>query len=325
MGAAETLYRPKGAGHDAPGARRKYIWPRDRLLGAFGRWLDWSPEGTHIMWECDTEKYYQKAVELMSGLAGASQEETSALLMPFFDHPRIQYGGMFLSAAYNLSPLQDFTFDDDVELELQKEWDWNRIGFLGYRLGKGKTLVITGGTGERTGWECEGIIINRASSVALGNRSTGKIVNYGDAGRLEGFSRGTLINCGKAGKFDGAYPELAADFNSDDRTQEYKNKNGITLLTGRETPGKPPGPGLLYKVGGFKIPSTEWHMIRGLREYIESTRSFFMGNPTDQELVAWLRGHDMKRDIERLIHGMEWEEDPLSPFPNGKRLKRCRE
>ena len=172
----ETLYRPKGAGHDAPDREpRNYVQPKDKLVNVFGRWLDIVGSNPNMM----HNRFADKMLYDMSGgricywspRAEISSEEISSLVMCFDSHPNIRNAGVFVTALYNGLRNDDFVFDaEDVVV------DW-----VGWGLQEGNRLTIDCDTGESTGMCNRGVIINNGNSRDLGKATKGHIINRGHA------------------------------------------------------------------------------------------------------------------------------------------------
>ncbi len=309
----ETLYRPKGAGHDAPGERKDYIRPRDELFEAFTGWME------HITGSRMASDFlYDSAMEMMPDLTGATSEKINSVVIPFGDHPDISYAGSFLSAAYNKSGLA--TILADVPLE-------GGVNNLGYRLAEGKRLVIKCGIGHGCGQYSAGTILNYGdmpddtAPLMFGDMSSGTMVNYGRITDSFGEdSTGILVNFGKVHSLgpDGAEkglksPEVTVNFGNVVNvgwgpSGIVVNKGAVSNVLGWKSSGiliaaeKPKLLGRAYsKWASLFLGEEDCRSVPGLLDFIGALEDGLGPHKHYTEVLAHLEGLDVESDIRRIL------------------------
>ncbi len=207
--------------------------PDDPLYHAFGEWLKGTPESIDFLInERKPENCYSKALELIGRIVGLKErttEDIQVVLLQYQDDPKIRYGGLFLSAYYNLIDQKDLVWDLDID---------ERIDWIGYRLDRGKRLALKADSGDWIGHQSNGLLANyadvkgrmapyaKAPAVNFGNvglhmawRAEGAVVNFGSVEGSMAWSakdpsvnfrtvtenmaseaKGSVVNCGSVGE-----------------------------------------------------------------------------------------------------------------------------
>jgi len=182
----ETLYRPKGAGHNVPGERREYVKPRDRLVEAFGKWIRTYKNEPGM----EHPRNYKVASGLVPDMGEVGYEEINSLLCLIEDDPELMLNsGVMISALYNHLGSKDIVYECDTGTE---------ITYLGCSLPEWKRLIIDGNTGFSAAFSSNGPVINYGPGNDLAASSGGLVVNYGEIQRGIGWwGKGPVVNFGK--------------------------------------------------------------------------------------------------------------------------------
>jgi len=279
----ETLYTPRGAGHDAPDNEpRRYVQPMDELAGAFGEWLD-------LRNDRNENWYYEKALEMIPDLSGRESNEISAIIAAFSEHRNIYSAGIFLSAAYNLMDTDDIVFDmpgTDIQL-------------LGYKLGSGKRLIIASDGGYRVGEKSEGTIVSYGRCDRFGENSRGLVINFGNASAFGWMSSSTIINFGETSSMGDGSSGLIINHGGAEKIGRNIGETDPVQITGRVIAATDP----VEYFGALHIIVREagCRGIPGLLEHIEGIRTGLGPHNPNGDVFRFLDDLDVEADVKRIF------------------------
>jgi len=291
----ETLYRPKGAGHSAPGGdRRRYII-NDRLVALANEWLD--KAGLMGGFVGVAENMVRRHFPGRSGgLSGVSNEEINYVQVVLEGHPKGKVGGTLLSALYNMSPLDELMYDDAGTGIV--------LDYLGSGLPRRKKLIIKSRTGKYTGAGSKGTIVNHADGANIGDEDgcPGTVVSFGRDCNIRN-TNGLLLNFGSYTSFRVRNtPAVFMDFQFRDHSGRptgtgsihfYSNIGALESLKGREE----------HDRSGLRLSADETDKIPGLHRWLFMLREALGPGSSDQDVF---RGMDMLRDFGTYLRGAVW-------------------
>ncbi len=292
---SETMYTPKGAGHNAPeGGRKGYVQPRQPLVEAFGNWLR-KLEGRHghdAGWRSHFSTESLRGVDL----EGATCGEINSILVPFEGHPRLCDAGTFLTRAYEMAGIADAVFESDVHVEkVDYGMTHEGIGWLGRESLPGMSLVLLSNTGPSTAMGSRGTTLNYANCCSLGAGAPGVVVNYGEvSGTLGMSSDGTLINFGRVGIFNSGESAYVLDFGRSDWVNAAKDDTRPIVSISIES-------------GKYRLVIdwlTGYEFTDEMKQYLDDLRDRIGPHRHYTEVLAHLKGTDIKGDIRKGIRDM---------------------
>jgi len=336
---SETLYRPKGAGHSAPGGeRRRYVQPRQPLLEAFGEWLDGMGNESHPSFykndfyrDRDTRKHLDEETRKAVGkvnLEGVSPAELSSLLLQFPDNENLPWAGMFLTEAYNQMGEDEIVFDNPLDRE---------ICLIGYGLKEGKKLYARGNLGGYTGYENSGIMVvgDRDDGGMIpsffGQFSSGTIVSHMDSFNFGG-GTGQYINFASVGnQLEGAPFQdqkdegAAVNFGNVKKWFGWGSHNMLVNCKGIEGSFGFEAEGIVLAVRGSQtvvsngtdkpgkllgLSEEQCAQIPRLVEYFQVMEDVLGPHRPYSEIFAFLDGLDIQRDVRKiLVEAGGWKHD----------------
>src|SRR3989338_2412552 len=164
MGVVEAALHRYG-GMEPVGEERRPIMSENVFDVLSAVYSVWKQVGTS-----NADSAYRAAVKLLAPYRKALEGVTQEMFDELFGGANAEHGmaGVFATAAFNLRPLKVLAENKG-------------LGGIGYRLAKGKNLVmlpgsIVGALGFRS--ESEGNIFNYGDAIELGNSRGGLCVNY---------------------------------------------------------------------------------------------------------------------------------------------------
>ena len=190
-------------------SRREVLRPDDPLYRAFEKWLEGAPE-TVPRYLYDSGKrevgdLYRSARRVLSkiDLSGKSPEEINSVLMSFRNDKRLANAGLFLTAAYNKLDQKDIVFDLNID---------QPVSYVGFRLGKGRSLVLKSDTGEWIGTESLGVLVNYANiGGEMAYCAEAPAVNFGEVGEWMSLNaKAPAVNFGEVGEGMGLWAKAPA-------------------------------------------------------------------------------------------------------------------
>jgi len=284
----ETAYKYKPAGQESPNRKRAHK-QKDPLTAAFITYLDTIT---------DFPYYYDAALRATKGFDDISELEINSLLTAAAGHDNIDLAGYFLSALYNRSDIVHIEFTENFIT------DGEELIGLGYKLKKGKTLVIRANVGSENAGHSDGTVLNYGTSIDLGRKATGTVVNYGlchissntktliNFGEIRSLyhqdlmKRQVAINFGKWGGFKHSYGPETIILNYGE-ANDRKQNDRFTMEMNKQ----------------------ECRDIRQLRYYLEDLRDKLHPSRPHTETIAALEKKDINKEIENILrlHGRYFE------------------
>ncbi len=162
--------------------------PDDPLYHAFGEWLKEVPG--EIEYD-NQEPHYQRALEALKGIDGIKPKtpaDLNPILLAHQDYDNIRNAGLFLSAFYNSIDQTDLVWDLDID---------ERINWIGYKLDRGKRLVLKADSGNEIGTESSGLLVNYADVEGdMAWKAEGSAVNFGNVAEFAWDAKGSAVNFG---------------------------------------------------------------------------------------------------------------------------------
>jgi len=320
---SEMGYRFKGAGHEEPEGKRKYVPPSQKLKQAFENWLRTADDSVYD----DHNTYHKedvarKVTEFIIGMVKSKPtiEELHSLLYHYQDHANIKRTGAFLTTLYNRAEDKIIVFDVDIGKKIKE---------LGWNLAKGKILVNKMPVGHDLGSDSKGIVINYADAgdmAGAGLYDTGVLINYGkistnniaspgnsseglwvNAGEVSNLGdrelNGPIINFGKADNIGNDAYDESTIINAGECEALGDKTGGRVLMI------KKPAKDADLSSARLVLDERRCAENPALVKYINNLRNRVEAGRTDYKeainLVKRLTRKKIEKDLERIL-GDEW-------------------
>jgi len=206
-------------------------------------------------------------------LSSITEAEINSLLL--VEHPRLIDAGFVLTAAFNLSDLEDLVVEPVEEFVLRG---------LGWKLAEGKTLTIKTQT-EYAGFAAMGAILNYGSSYHFGFGAQAPIVNYGHVLELGNGAKQPVINFGSAHKLGDEATGAIINYGY---TEYIGNRGKPTINCGK----------VEFIEGTHTINLSETG--NQLADYLDELKDKLGPHRSSAEVVAEIRRRDISNEVSKL-------------------------
>ncbi|GEM_PF-3200338 len=306
----EHLYRPKGAGHDAPGRdRRGYKGPEGGLHRCFVALDAWMRDTPMMIEPEDAREHYDRAMGMLPDLSGVDLGEAHYILKPFEGEEGADRAGLFLSAIHNKHSNRNIVFNPGME---------DAFDFIGYGLRKGKIMVIDCNVGTYLGQEARGAMLLwgdclNSECKPLYDAYGAALFNFGDIDTTLDFKEGMKDKLVTVGGGIGSRYLQIINFGYMRSTSNMRNSmmancgscrrvdgNGSIILTPEDAESGI-GDGVRER-NDLVMDSAACDTVPGLKEYLEEARANMGPGNSYESVFSYLESNWPWSRIRDILH-----------------------